>query len=89
MLSGWTNDEERRHVVRLVAGGDALSAARGALAEVTGEHVYSVQKGGGGSSAADADHLNALCAEVNPNSRRLQPKLRTLNPKSSTPNPKP
>jgi hypothetical protein len=31
-------------------------------AEVTGQHVYSVQKAPVGSNA-DAEHLNALCAE--------------------------
>ena len=60
MLSGWTKGTERRHVVRLVAGDDAaLATARAALAEVTGEHVYSVQS----TPIVHAEHLNALCAE--------------------------
>ena len=40
MLSGWTKDAERRHVVRLVAGGDAaLATAKSALAEGGGAQV--------------------------------------------------
>eukprot|EP00227_Mantoniella_beaufortii_P009732 CAMPEP_0197576138 /NCGR_PEP_ID=MMETSP1326-20131121/1269_1 /TAXON_ID=1155430 /ORGANISM="Genus nov. species nov., Strain RCC2288" /LENGTH=173 /DNA_ID=CAMNT_0043138999 /DNA_START=75 /DNA_END=592 /DNA_ORIENTATION=+ len=68
MLSGWTADEQRRHVVRLVGGGEeALRAARANLAEVTGEHVYSVQPAaaaaaGVGVGVGVHSDYNMLCA---------------------------
>jgi DNA polymerase delta subunit 3 len=51
VVSGWTSvadgDDEagvtRTQVVRLVEGAEALAAAKAALDEVTGEHVYSVR----------------------------------------------
>ena len=51
VVSGWTSvaggDEgagvTRTQVIRLVEGADALAAAKAALDEVTGEHVYSVR----------------------------------------------
>lgn len=42
LLSGWTSQEPRRHVVHLVAP-EQLSMARQALQPVTSMHVYSVQ----------------------------------------------
>ena len=42
LLSGWTSEKPRRHVVHLVAP-EQLSTARQALQPVTSMHVYSVQ----------------------------------------------
>jgi len=48
MLSGWTKDAERRHVVRLVAGGEtALTTAKDALAEARTEYKITSARGGG------------------------------------------
>ena len=50
VVSGWTSTAgddgagvTRTQVVRLVEGAEALAAAKAALDEVTGEHVYSVR----------------------------------------------